>query len=336
VHDFPWAAGAATGVGSYPGTDPAETLRVVLGELPGLPHLPELPARGPGADMIGRTAGLLVDLAVGLQPSGWRFADRPGGDTARTRGLLAQDLDTLEEQAGDFDGPFKIQVAGPWTLAGAIETRSGERALADPGAVRDVTASLAEGVAAHVADVRRRLPRATVLLQLDEAGLPGVLAGTMPTASGFSRVRAVEAPLAEAGLRRVIEATDAFTIVHCCAPRTPYGLLRAAGAGAVSVDASLIRDEDAIGEAVEAGTGFLMGVVPGTDAGTGGSLPAPARSVAPIRELWRRLGFAPRTLAGTVVLTPACGLAGATPAYARAALRHCREAGRILLESAED
>ncbi len=37
-----------------PGTDPAETIAVVLGELPDFPHLPELPDRGPGADPTGR------------------------------------------------------------------------------------------------------------------------------------------------------------------------------------------------------------------------------------------------------------------------------------------
>lgn len=332
MNEFPWGEGSVTGVGSYPGEDPVETVRILLDDLPDLPHLPELPARGPGADMIGRTAGLLVDLFVGLQPSGWRFADHPGRDTSRARGHLAQDLDTLEELAADVEGPIKIQVAGPWTLAASIETRSGERALADAGAVRDLTSSLAEGVAAHVADVRRRLPRATVLLQLDEPSLPGVLAGTVPTASGFSRIRTIEAHLAEDHLRRVIERAEAFTIVHCCAPRVPYGLLRAAGAKAVSVDASLIRDEEAIGEAVEAGTGFLMGIVPGRDA----RLKAPATSVASVRELWRRLGFSPRSLAESVVLTPACGLAGATPSYARAALRHCREAADVIREAAED
>jgi methionine synthase II (cobalamin-independent) len=332
VNEFPWGEGFVTGVGSYPGSDPAEVLRILLGELPDLPHLPELPARGPGADMIGRTAGLLVDLAVGLQPSGWRFADHPGSDTSRTHGYLAQDLDTLEELAADFEGPVKIQVAGPWTLAASIEMRSGERALADRGAVRDLTSSLAEGAAAHVRDVRRRLPRATVLLQLDEPSLPGVLAGTVPTASGFSRIRTVEAPVAEDNLRRVIETADAFSIVHCCAPRVPYGLLRAAGAKAISVDASLIRDEDAIGEAVEAGTGFLMGIVPGRDA----RLPTPARSAAPVRELWRRLGLSPRSLTESVVLTPTCGMAGATPSYARSALRHCREAADVIREAAED
>ncbi|MDQ1740811.1 MAG: hypothetical protein QOE53_2463 [Pseudonocardiales bacterium] len=33
-----WAAGTPTGVGSMPGEDPAEAVRVVLGELPDLPH----------------------------------------------------------------------------------------------------------------------------------------------------------------------------------------------------------------------------------------------------------------------------------------------------------
>ncbi|MGZ6772647.1 MAG: hypothetical protein ACXVGA_08965, partial [Mycobacteriaceae bacterium] len=64
--------GTATGIGSWPGTDPVEAARVVLGELGVLPHLVELPARGVGADMIGRTAALLVDIAVEVSPSGYR------------------------------------------------------------------------------------------------------------------------------------------------------------------------------------------------------------------------------------------------------------------------
>ncbi len=55
----------------------------------------------------------------------------------------------------------------------------------------------------------------------------------------------------------------------------------------------------------------------------------------PALELWRRLGFAPERLAGQVVLTPACGLAGASPAYARAALAACRKAAQVLREDPE-
>ena len=55
-----WAQG--TGVGSWPGTSPREATEIVLAEL-ALPHIVELPARGVGADLIGRSAALLVDIA---------------------------------------------------------------------------------------------------------------------------------------------------------------------------------------------------------------------------------------------------------------------------------
>jgi len=334
---YPWEPGAATGVGSYPGRDPAEALRVVLGELPGLPHLPELPARGPGADLIGRTAGLLVDLPVELQPSGWRLTGRSGRDLRRAHDRMAHDLDVLEELAGSCEGPLKIQVCGPWTLAAAVELPNGERTLKDPGAVRDLIASLAEGTARHVAEVRRRVPKARILLQLDEPGLPAVLAGTVPTASGLSRLPAVEGPVAEDGLRRVIEAAveeaGAWPLVHCCARDVPYALLRAAGAKGISVDLRLVpdRDDDPIGEAVDAGIALFLGVLPGTDA----ALPPLQTTAGPVRELWRRLGFPERRLGEQVVVTPACGLAGASPAYVRAALERCRETARTLHEAPE-
>ncbi|MFI6520184.1 methionine synthase [Spirillospora sp. NPDC050679] len=332
--DFPWGTGTATGVGSYPGDDPAEALRTVLGELPELPHLPELPARGPGADLTGRTAGVLVELPVHLEPSGWRFSDRPGRDVRRALDLMARDLDALEELAGGHDGPFKIQVAGPWTLAATIELRGGQRALKDPGAVRDLAASLAEGVSRHVADVRRRMPNAQLLLQIDEPALPSVLAGAVPTASGFSRLRAIEAPIAENTLRQVIEqAGEVFPVVHCCAPNVPFALLRGAGAKAVSVDLGLVpaRDDDAVGETIDAGVGLFLGAVPGTDA----ALPSLEATGAPVRELWRRLGFPSAQLARQVVITPSCGLAGASPRYVRAALKRCRDTARMLHEAAD-
>ena len=61
-----------------PGTNPAEAMRVIAGELPEFPHLPELPARGPGADLTGRTAALLVDIPVEVSPRGRRLAERAG------------------------------------------------------------------------------------------------------------------------------------------------------------------------------------------------------------------------------------------------------------------
>jgi methionine synthase II (cobalamin-independent) len=333
------AAGAATGVGSMPGTDPAEATRVVLGELPDLPHLPELPARGPGADLVGRGATFLVDLPVDLQPSGWRLVDRPGRDLRRALDYLARDLDTLEDIAQDYAGPLKLQVAGPWTLAATVELHYGDKAVSDPGAVRDLTQSLAEGVRRHVADVAGRLPNAQVVLQLDEPSLPAVLAGRVPTASGFGTLAAVDEQPVRTTLAEVLEAAGdaALTVVHCCAPRPPVTLLREAGAGAVGIDLSLLTDADyeALGTAVEAGVGLWLGVVPAgsaTDPGTLGDL---GDTVRTLTGFWRRLGFAPQQLPTSVVPTPACGLAGVSPAYARAALRRVRDTAHALADDPE-
>ncbi|PWU61962.1 methionine synthase [Micromonospora globispora] len=328
---WPWPAGAATGIGSLPGTDIAEAQRIVLGELPALPHLPELPARGPGADLIGRTGGLLVELPIELYAARWRIAPRPGRDLRRARDLLERDLDQLAEQAEEYTGPVKVQVAGPFTLAASLELPIGGRLLRDPGAVRDLTGSLAEGVRAHVEAVARRLPRASVLLQLDEPALPAVLAGRVPTESGFGTHRAVESEVARSLLHTVIEAAGVPTLVHCCAPDVPLELIRSAGAAGVALDLGQVTDLDPLGEVIDAGLGLLAGAAP-TVPPSSGRPPTSAQVADRVRTLWDRLGFPRRRLAQQVVVTPACGLAGATPQYARAVLTACRDAGRRLYE----
>ncbi|HEX7747092.1 MAG TPA: methionine synthase, partial [Micromonosporaceae bacterium] len=237
---WPWPAGAATGIGSLPGTDVAEAQRIVLGDLPDLPHLPELPARGPGADLIGRTAALLVDLPVELYVARWRIAARPGRDLRRARDLLERDLDQLTEQTDGYAGTIKLQAAGPLTLAAGVDLPIGGRLLRDAGAVRDLAGSLAEGLRNHVAEVSRRLPRATVLLQLDEPSLPTVLAGRVPTESGLGAYPPVEPALARDLLSGVIDAADAPVAVHCCASDVPVDLVRSAGATAVALDLGLL------------------------------------------------------------------------------------------------
>ncbi|MGY0005520.1 methionine synthase [Micromonospora sp. I033] len=328
---WPWGVGAATGIGSLPCTDVAEAQRIVLGELPALPHLPELPARGPGADLIGRTGGLLVELPVELYAARWRIAPRPGKDLRRARDLMERDLDQLAEQAEDYAGPVKIQAAGPFTLAASLELPIGGRLLRDPGAVRDLAGSLGEGLRGHVAAVARRLPRATVLLQLDEPSLPAVLAGRVPTESGFGTHRAVESEVARALLSGVLEAAGVPTVVHCCAPDVPLELIRTAGAVGVALDLELVTDLDPLGEAVDAGLGLLAGAAPALPP-PAGRAPTSAQVADRVRRVWDQLGFPRRRLAEQVVVTPACGLAGATPAYVRTVLAACRDAGRRLAE----
>ncbi len=328
----------ATGIGSFPGTTQQaydEALAVVLGELAeDLPYLPEVPGRGAIAAMTGRTLGLVGELDADLQPGGWRLTGTSGApplDQRRARSLLAQDLDALEERAAGHAGAFKVQVAGPWTLAATVERPRGDKLLADHGARRDLAQALALGVGEHVADLRRRLPDATELVvQLDEPALPAVLAAAVPTASGFGRHRTVHPPEASEALEDVlgaVRAAGATPWVHCCAPDVPVALLRGAGARGVLVDADLLGPEamDAAAEALEAGDTVALGVVP-----TAGALPSDKAVVERVLRWLDLLGLDPAVVGEQLVVTPACGLAGMAASDARRATTLVRSAARSL------
>lgn len=334
---LPWSQATATGVGSMPGTDVAESARIIAGELADFLHVPELPARGPGADIIGRSLALLhavsADLGGDTTPTGWRLA---GGDVRtmrRARSWLGEDLDALEESAQGYGGPLKIQVAGPWTLAASVELASGERMLRDPGACRELSDALAEAVRAQIGDVRRRFANAQPVLQLDEPGLPAVLEGRIGTASGLSSYRAVDAPIAGAALRGVLQAateSGALAGVHCCAPRAPIAVMQ--GADFISIDLLIDHDDDALGHAWESGLGMLLGAVPAA----GEQRVGDAKAAQPVLELAARLGITAPERLSQVVVTPTCGLAGASPAWARRALAACQAAARIVRDDQAD
>ena len=298
----------ATGIGSWPGDDPREALVTVRdllldAEGLGIPYLPETPARGPGADIIGRGAAMLTDLPVELTPSGWRLTARPGRDLERSRSLWRQDLDELAEAYEGYAGPLKVSIAGPWTLAAAIELPRGERAVGDLGAALDIASALADGVAVLTADLARLLPGVVPVIQVDEPTLQAVLTGTLPTASGYGRVRAVDTQDVLRGLTTVTGAYQGETVIHCCDPTAPIPVLRQSGASAVSLDltaASPARWES-VAATVESGTALYAGLLP-TD-GSGSVRSAAERLI----EEAERVGIEPTAL-DAVVVTPACGL----------------------------
>lgn len=329
----------ATGIGSWPGTDVREALRAVrdlLTDAPEgvttLPYLPELPERGPGADMIGRAAGLLVDLPVDVQPQGWRLVDRPGRDAERTGSWWRQDLDELAEAFDGWDGSLKLQVTGPWTLASALWLPLGDRVLSDAGATRDLADSLAEGVRLHLAEVARLVPGASLTLQIDEPSLPAVILGRVKSDSGYRVLRAPDQSQAEHVLGTVVSAArdaGATTAIHCCGDEPPVDLLHGAGPDAIALDVTTLdtRAWDAVATAVEAGTTFWAGALPATR-------PTAYSQVAErLTTRWHELGLAPTTLADLGV-TPACGLAGASPADAATITRATLDTARALAEAA--
>lgn len=323
-----WPTAAATMVGSLPGTDSAEAARIAAGELADFIAVPELPARGPGADIIGRTLGLLAQtesaFGAATTPTGWRIAGSMTAAMRTARSFLGEDLDQLEEAAQGYRGPLKFALCGPWTLSAAVELPNGQPVLSDHGAVRE----LAEGMAAavhHLAGImQRRFPLANTIFQLDEPSLPAVLTGKVPTASGWGTLRSVQPALVSGHLEGVFEA--GLVGVHCCSAAFPVDLVVSAGAQFISFDALHARPSDeSVSRAWEKGVGIIAGVA--------GVRNGPATDEAISRAARRYLedlGFADHRYLHTLAISPPCGLASFSLPAARAVLRDCHTIGRIL------
>lgn len=282
-----------------PGENFIESTKTVLGSLPDLAFVPELPARGVQASMIGRSLALITQLPIDLQPAGWRLASGDGADHRRAQSLLARDLDELEEVLGEYNGALKQQVAGPLTLAATVEKLRGDKVLADHGARRELAEALADGVSEHTRELVRRFPDRDIHIQVDEPGINAVLGGAVPTASGFGRHRVVHPPEASALLSLVvegIEAAGAVAVVHSCAAQVPASLLATAGFRAISFDLSLVTPDDDWSEVFESGIDLWPG---GAD----------NRGV---EKFMHQLGFEPESYVERLVVTPACGLASSS------------------------
>jgi methionine synthase II (cobalamin-independent) len=159
-----------------------------------------------------------------------------------------------------------------------------------------------------------------------------VARGGVPTASGLSRLPAVDASVLTQRLAAVLGAAGHYTVVHCCATAIPFGVIRAAGADAVAFDLGLLRsgEEDSLAEVADAGLGVLAGAI------TGSPQVPPRHTAERVVRFWRRLGMPAARCGEQVVVTPACGLAAESHAAARDALAHCRQAGRIVPELAAE
>ncbi len=291
-------------------------------------HLVELPARGVGADIIGRAGALLIDIAIDTVPRGYRLTARPGAVTRRAVSLLAEDIDALEEawEVAGLRGsgrPVKVQAPGPITLAAELELPNGHRAITDPGALNDIAASLAEGVATHRASLSRRLDT-PVVVQFDEPTLPAAVAGHLSGVSALNSVAALEESVAVTVLDICASAAGAEVMLHSCGSSIPWKLLQRSSIDAVSVDTGTLQagDLDAIGEFVESGRVVMLGVVPSSAPVRRPVVEEVATSVVSITD---RIGFSRSVLRDRIGIVPACGLAGATPEWARIAIGLTRQ-----------
>lgn len=316
-----------TAAGSLPGDDFRGALTAMAEALPEVLPWPELPGRGPGSDMVGRALGLIGDLGFDLTPAGWRVVPGTSRDHARAQAVWRRDLDDAEELLQDFSGVLKVAVAGPWTLAGTVERTTGDRLLADHGARRELAQALAEAVDGLRAELARRLPGATVWLQVDEPLLVAVSTGALRTASGFSRHRAVDAPELAAALRPLSDGA----VIHCCAPGDWLPAARSAGFAAVAVDTRLFTSAaalDRVGEWLSAGRTLVAGVV---DASRAALQPTDALVTEAMRLL-RPLELDPASLDEHLLLGTGCGLASWRRADVLPQLANLRRAADLVSE----
>lgn len=325
----------ATGIGSWPGTSPRDAAAVIVGELHQLPHLAELPARGVGADIIGRAGALLIDITLDTVPRGYRVAAGRTAVTRRAASLLDEDLDALEEaweKAGlrGAGRTVKVQAPGPVTLAAQLELHNGHRAITDAGAVRDLTTSLAEGVAAHRAQLARRL-EAEVVVQFDEPVLPAALEGRLTGVTSLTPVHPIDESVAVGLFDECVETVGGEVMLHSCAAGVPWKVLQRTAIHAVSVEVSTLEpaDLDGIGEFLEAGRTVLLGVVATTAPQSRPSAEEIATAAASVTD---RLGFARSVLRERIGITPACGLAGADAGWARRAVELAQKAADVFAE----
>ena len=319
---------SATALGPWPGSDPAEANRIIRGELgdPHLPFLPELPDRGVGSDAVGRTGSLLVDLAIDVQPHGWRLVDKPGKDAQRARSALSTDLNILADIAGAEDvaaTEFKIQLLGPMSLAANLYLHNGERALLDYGARRDIAESLAAGIAEHLSRIASAVPGARLVVQIDEPDIASVMAGTIPTASGYRTLRSISGEEVTGAWRVVIDALKSAGVVEAVVSvpeiEAPIERILAAGADGVAVPLKALttRQWEQLAVAVEDGKRLWAGALSTSEPQA--QLPSTAEVVESIAKPWRQLGLPASGLSGLRV-TPSTGLADFKPSRAKAVL----------------
>ena len=205
-----------------------------------------------------------------------------------------------------------------------MEKPRGDKVLSDHGARRELAQALAEGITVHLADLRRRVRGVDRwIVQVDEPALAAVVNAQVPTASGFGRHRRVDLPEASLHLEWVLAAitgAGAEPWVHSCAPQTPWSLVAGAGATGLSADLDQLgpADLDTFAEALEAGRTAVLGIVPSTD--PGGEV-SDARLTERVQRLLDMLGLDQDVVREQLVVSPTCGLAGASGDWARRAVR---------------
>jgi len=203
-------AGAVTGLGPLPQTDPDEAIRYLTRACPSVPFWPQLPQRGPGETSVAQALAPLADLVEPDRGAPWSYTLRPGATMDALLAALAEREPAIPgEVAGGLpaferafqEGRFphakavKGQLIGPVSLAMRLH-RGGPRGrpFADhPLLVRalgEYLTRLGQWQVQRLARLKR-----PVVLFVDEPLLGGTLtpareAGVAPALAALSQLLA--------------------------------------------------------------------------------------------------------------------------------------------------
>lgn len=301
----------ATALGSFDGTDMATVMRTLLGELEQRAPIAELPARGPHAGMIARTAAMLPETPFDLRPSGWRLSQGDSLVRRRAASLVTDDVTITAEVVEDWSGVLTLTMAGPWTLLANLDLPRGGKAVGDWGARRDLCQAWLAGAAAEIDHARAQLGR-PLAIQIDEPSLPQVLAGKVPDESGRRMLPPVEPHEVNEALANCVstarESSGDIVVIHCCGDSAPVDEMGDAAPDALSVDTSRLSPADWqwLAQWLDSGRQLWLGLLP-TNTPTAG----PGAIAEALMDCRRALDAEPGGPADDrLTLTPACGLAG--------------------------
>jgi hypothetical protein len=163
-----------------------------------------------------------------------------------------------------------------------------------------------------------------LVVQIDEPDIASVMAGTIPTASGYRTLRSISGEEVTGAWKLVIDALKSAgvveTVVSIPEIEAPIERVLAAGADGVAVPLKALtsRQWEQLAEAVEDGKRVWAGALATSDPRA--QLPRTAEVVESIWKPWRQLGLPASGLAGLRV-TPSTGLADFTPSTAKDVLK---------------
>ncbi len=307
-----------TGVGSLPGTEYAYATQFLLETAPEYPWLPELPERGWRYSMISRAVGWNAYLPAEVSRAAWRLTSHESAEQRRARSAFRTDLDDFEETAANFSGRVRVPIAGPVTLAAAVQLPNGEAAVSDLGASWEIASSWQHAITDLIAELSRRMPAIDWLVQVDEPLLAMVSAGELPTSSKFAKHPAWPK---EFITRVLAAAATVATWFHTCAP---------VAALPTYFDTAIVDPGIFDSAGKENWLAWLGGrqsiCLPVLSAATPDVVPRPDE-LADRAERW----IAAAGVEGAKhVLSPTCGLAGWSEAGAKQAFAALRDAAEIL------